>query len=381
MQGALLGTQYNDSAIEKILVSAGASYNRYSQDELLDNTSSMLVNEKVVGWFQGRMEYGPRALGSRSILGDSRSVRMQSLINLKIKYRESFRPFAPAVLREKLSHWFDTDEASEYMLFVARLKKDKCLLVDETALSGLDKLKQRRSLLPAITHVDNSARVQTVSKASNSMFYQLLKKFDQNNDCPVLINTSFNVRGEPIVESPYDALRCFMKTEMDVLAIGSFMLFKKDQPADVLDFIRTEDALKCQQKNLKPDVSEKELRQFSISTGIVVALLFGCLIPWMLETPVKSNVLMFALGWIVWGITLPKTLTLIYKGWMRFGMMMNKITTPLILSIIYFLLIFPAGLIMRLSGNDPLSRKLNKTAKSYRIKSIKDNIENLRKPF
>jgi len=381
MQGALLGTQYSDSAIEKVLVSAGACYKKHSQDELLGNTSSVLANENVVGWFQGRMEYGPRALGSRSILGDPRSVRMQSLINLKIKYRESFRPFAPAVLREKLTHWFDTDEESAYMLFVAKLKKDKCLEVDETTFTGLDKLKQSRSLLPAITHVDNSARVQTVSETSNTMFYQLLKKFDKNNACPVLINTSFNVRGEPIVESPYDALRCFMKTEMDVLAMGSFLLFKKDQPDDVLDFINTEDASKFRQENLKPNVSNKELRQFSISTGLVVALLFGCLIPWLLESSIKTNVLLFSLCWIGWGVTLPKTIAPIYKGWMRFGLMMNKITTPLVLSSIYFLLISPLGLLMRLFAKDPLSRKLDKEVASYRIKSVKIDNENLRKPF
>lgn len=381
MQGALLGTQYSDSAIEKVLASAGANYTKFENDALLENASTVLANEKVVGWFQGRMEYGPRALGGRSILGDPRSVRMQSLINLKIKYRESFRPFAPAVLREKLSHWFDTDEASAYMLFVAKLKKDKCLPVDESAFTGLDKLKQARSLLPAITHVDNSARVQTVNEESNTMFYQLLKKFDKANECPVLINTSFNVRGEPIVESPYDALRCFMKTEMDVLAIGSFLLHKKDQPDEVLDFIHAEDASKCLRENSQPDVSEKELRQFAISTGIVVALLFGCLIPWLLESSIKLNVLLFSAGWITWGVALPKTLTLIFSGWMRFGMMMSKITTPLILSIIYFLLILPSGLMMRLLAKDPLSRKLDKAAKSYRIKSIKENIENLRKPF
>ena len=211
----------------------GASYSVLDDDSLLSKTAQLLAEECVVGWFQGRMEFGPRALGGRSIIGDPRSARMQSVMNLKIKYRESFRPFAPSVLWERVSDYFEQDAPSPYMLIVAPVREELRLgLTDEQKqLFGIEKLKLKRSELPAVTHVDYSARVQTVHEDTNPRYYKLLKAFEQHTGCGVLVNTSFNVRGEPIVCTPTDAYRCFMRTEMDYLVVENFFLAKKEQPA------------------------------------------------------------------------------------------------------------------------------------------------------
>ena len=229
MQASLLGPEFNDDEIEAVLQANGAVFQRLGRPALLDFTVDLLKVEKVIGWFQGRMEFGPRALGNRSILGDARSPKMQSVMNLKVKFRESFRPFAPVVRRERVADYFELDADSPYMLFVAPLKKNLCkpLPADVT---GLDLLKAERSTLPAVTHVDYSARVQTVSRASNPLLYDLLLRFEQATDCGVLVNTSFNVRGEPIVCTPDDAYRCFMNTEMDYLIMGSFVIDRLAQP-------------------------------------------------------------------------------------------------------------------------------------------------------
>jgi len=232
MQGALLGPEYSDTAIEEVLRQHGAVYQRRTGADLLRLTADLLSQEKVVGWFQGRMEFGPRALGNRSILGDARSPRMQSVMNLKVKFRESFRPFAPVVRRERVADFFELEAESPYMLLVAPVKSELCRPVAEP-LGGLDRLKQPRSTLPAVTHVDYSARVQTVARADNPLLYDLLLEFEQRTGCAVLINTSFNVRGEPIVCSPEDAYRCFVNTEMDYLVMGSFVLNRLDQPQGV----------------------------------------------------------------------------------------------------------------------------------------------------
>ena len=318
------------------LSSAGAFYKKYESDDLLNVVSGYLNDEKVVGWFQGKMEFGPRALGSRSILGDPRSKDMQSIINMKIKSRESFRPFAPAVLVDKLSEWFEMNVKSPYMLFVTHLKKDKCFDVDQDVkVQGLDKLKIIRSQVPSITHVDNTARVQSVSVESNPMFFRLLSKFYALTQCPILINTSFNVRGEPIVESPDDALACFMNTGMDVLAIGSFVLLKDDQPDTLMDKI---DHRKTDEKRYVSAVEllPGELRRFAISTGVAVSLIFGWFFPWLADLKPDIDVMVISALWIIWGLLFPVTLRPIYKGWMLFGLMMGRFMTPLILSIIYF---------------------------------------------
>jgi len=231
MNGSYLGNEFNQEEIEKELKIAGAYFETFDYEDLVNKTSEFLSNEKAIGWFQGRMEFGPRALGCRSILGDPRSDKMQKNLNLKVKYRESFRPFAPSVLREDLSKWFDINVDSPYMLLVANINPDKKIeMTDEQKkLFGIDKLNIKRSEIPAVTHVDYSARVQTVTKNTNSRYYDLISKFKEKTGCPIIVNTSFNVRGEPIVNSPTDAFNCFMGTDLDYLVIGNCILDKSKQ--------------------------------------------------------------------------------------------------------------------------------------------------------
>jgi carbamoyltransferase len=231
MQGAYLGPEYSDEEIEQRLSAMGAKFERLSETDMIETCAEELKAGSALGWFQGRMEFGPRALGGRSILGDARSSNMQRTLNLKVKFRESFRPFAPAVTRESVSDWFELDTESPYMLLVANVRKDRCIPMNEAQqhLFGIDKLNIARSEIPAVTHVDYSARIQTVTEETNPRFYHLLKAFERRTGCPILVNTSFNVRGEPIVCTPEDAFRCFMGTEMDVLAVGNCLLRKSDQ--------------------------------------------------------------------------------------------------------------------------------------------------------
>ena len=233
MQGAYLGPAFSDAEIEAELQNAGARFVRMSDRELIHECACELSRGHALGWFQGRMEFGPRALGARSILGDARSPSMQRTLNLKVKFRESFRPFAPAVVREAVSDWFELDTESPYMLLVADVKKQRCIPMDEAAqqLFGIDKLNVPRSDIPAVTHVDYSARVQTVTAETNPRFHALLKAFEGLTGYPVLVNTSFNVRGEPIVCTPRDAFRCFMGTEIETLAVGNYLLQKQEQTA------------------------------------------------------------------------------------------------------------------------------------------------------
>ena len=235
MKGSYLGGEFNQKEIEKELKDAGANFTTVNYEELINATAEILSNEKVVGWFQGRMEFGPRALGARSILGDPRSGKMQKNLNLKVKYRESFRPFAPSVLREDLSDWFDMNVESPYMLLVANINSKKKIQMNsqQKNLFGIDKLNVKRSEIPAVTHVDYSARVQTVTRNKNNRFYDLISKFKEKTGCPVVINTSFNVRGEPIVNTPTDAFRCFMGTELDYLVIGDCILDKSKQDSNL----------------------------------------------------------------------------------------------------------------------------------------------------
>ena len=239
MKGSFLGPLFSQTEIELRLKAAGATFHVLSETELLDSCTKALTEEKALGWFQGRMEFGPRALGARSILADPRSPKMQTNLNLKVKYRESFRPFAPSILREDLSDWFEMDTDSPYMLFVANIEKRKRLdtSVADDSLFGIEKLNILRSQVPAVTHVDFSARIQTVHKETNPLYHALLSRFKEQTGCPILVNTSFNVRGEPLVCSPEDAFRCFMGTEIDALAIGNCFLRKEEQnPQLKLDY-------------------------------------------------------------------------------------------------------------------------------------------------
>jgi carbamoyltransferase len=232
MNGSYLGPAYSDEEIAAFIASAGAVAEKLSPADLIERTARLLAEEKVVGWLQGRMEFGPRSLGNRSILGDARSRKMQSVMNLKIKFRESFRPFAPSVLREHLSGWFELDVDSPYMLLVAPVRADRRIPMTEEQqrLFGIEKLNVPRSTIPAVTHVDYSARIQTVHRETNPTYHALLSRFHQLTGCPVLVNTSFNVRGEPIVCTPRDAYLCFMRTEMDNLVLGPYLLEKAKQP-------------------------------------------------------------------------------------------------------------------------------------------------------
>ncbi len=239
MHGAYLGPSFAQADIEARLTAAGAIFNVADDAQLIEKTAAALAAGQAVGWHQGRMEFGPRALGNRSILGDPRSPTMQKALNLKVKYRESFRPFAPSVLREKVADWFDLDADSPYMLLVAPVKEERCRKMSEAelALFGIDKLNVQRSDIPAVTHVDYSARVQTVHAETNPLYHALITRFEALTGCPVLINTSFNVRGEPIVNTPEDAFRCFMGSEIEYLAVGNCVLHKERQdPALKLDY-------------------------------------------------------------------------------------------------------------------------------------------------
>ena len=231
MKGSYLGCEFDQQQIEKELNSLGANFQTFEYENLIDETAEFLANEKAIGWFQGRMEFGPRALGGRSILGDPRSNKMQKNLNLKVKYRESFRPFAPSVLKEDANIWFDINVDSPYMLLVADINPNKKIemTIEQEKLFGIDKLNIKRSEIPATTHVDYSARIQTVTKNTNLRYYDLISKFKKKTGCPVIINTSFNVRGEPIVNTPTDAFNCFMGTELDYLVIGNCILDKSKQ--------------------------------------------------------------------------------------------------------------------------------------------------------
>ena len=235
MKGSYLGPEYSQNEIEKELLKCGAIFKVLDDIELIENTSENLSKGDAVGWFQGRMEFGPRALGGRSILGDARSSKMQKTLNLKVKYRESFRPFAPAILRDDVSEWFDIENNSPYMLLVANINEKKIIKMTEEQkkLFGIDKLNIKRSEIPAVTHVDYSARIQTVHEDTNEKYFKLIKRFKEKTGCPVIVNTSFNVRGEPIVNTPTDAFNCFMGTELDKLVIGNCYLEKNKQNPDL----------------------------------------------------------------------------------------------------------------------------------------------------
>ena len=239
MKGSYLGPQYAQNDIESRLKGVGAKFTVYSDQEVIELTAQALAANKAVGWHQGRMEFGPRSLGGRSILADARSPSAQKLLNLKVKYRESFRPFAPSVLREDLSNWFEIDVDSPYMLLVADVQKSKRLAMtpEQQQLFGIDKLNVPRSEIPAVTHVDYSARVQTIHKETNPKYHALITRFKQLTGCPVVVNTSFNVRGEPIVCTPEDAFRCLMGTEIEFLVVGNAIMRKEDQdPSLKLDY-------------------------------------------------------------------------------------------------------------------------------------------------
>ncbi|MDB4861076.1 carbamoyltransferase [Alphaproteobacteria bacterium] len=237
MKGSYLGPSFEQSFIEEELKKTGAKYKLLNDEEITSITAKKIYDGKAIGWFQGRMEFGPRALGNRSIIADPRSEQTQKNLNLKIKFRESFRPFAPSIIREKIEEWFDLNIDSPYMLMVSDVKKNKLIKIteEENKKFGLDKLNIKRSIIPAVTHIDNSARIQTVHKETNIKYYSLIKKFEDLSNCPLVVNTSFNIRGEPIVCTPLDAYKCYMGTNLDVLVIGNCYLEKEESDYDKID--------------------------------------------------------------------------------------------------------------------------------------------------
>jgi carbamoyltransferase len=242
MNGSYLGPKFKNSTVEKELLSLNANFKKYSEDDLINILAKELSEEKTVGWFQGRMEFGPRALGARSILADPRSEKMQKELNLKVKFRESFRPFAPSILIDDVNNWFDLDSSSPYMLLVADVKKDIQIPMTskQEKLFGIEKLNVTRSQIPAVTHVDYSSRIQTVHQETNPRYYKLIKKFKEITNCPILVNTSFNIRGEPIVCSIRDAFKCMMGTNLDILVIENYIMFRDDQDKNLLKSYQSE---------------------------------------------------------------------------------------------------------------------------------------------
>jgi len=236
MMGSYLGPEFSQADIEEGLIKCGAVFSNHDSEDVINITAQALADGKAIGWMNGRMEFGPRSLGARSILADPRSPTMQKLLNLKVKYRESFRPFAPSVLREDVAEWFDIDFDSPYMLLVANVAKSKQIETNpnQETLFGIKKLNVLRSIIPAVTHVDYSARIQTVYEKTNPQYYKLIRRFKEITDCPVLVNTSFNVRGEPVVCSPIDAFLCFMGTELDMLVVGNSILYKAEQRLELI---------------------------------------------------------------------------------------------------------------------------------------------------
>ncbi len=371
-RGSFLGPAY-DAA--EFLKRVAIPHLELAEEELMSRVAKLLEEGRVIGWFQGRMEFGPRALGNRSILGDPRSSDMQEKLNLKIKFRESFRPFAPAVLRERLEDCFELKEASPYMLLVAPVKESLRVdgQVEDAGGDFLVRLKRPRSTLPAITHVDYSARVQTVAAEDNPRFHQLLREFEQNTGCPVLVNTSFNVRGEPPVCTPEDAFRCFMRTDMDYLVLGNFLIDKTAiareasrsgglQTADLKQTAVWRPPLLGHEYE-KLDCSPRALRRFGFIIGAVVFLL-GLLFlarhrvaGW--PSLSLAALLLITAAWV------PALLRFVYVPWMILALLLGWLVTRLLLTLAFFLVVTPIGLLQRLCGKRALEFCFRSDETSY----------------
>lgn len=350
-----LGPQFSSGEITNYLDSVGANYRKLSRTVLNKTVAAHLADEKVVGWFQGRMEFGPRALGGRSILGDARSPRMQTQMNLKIKFRESFRPFAPSVLREKVSEFFELETDSPYMLLVAPVREDLrvSLSADEEKLFGIEKLNLRRSMIPAVTHVDYSARIQTVRGEESPAYHGLIKAFDDLTGCPVVVNTSFNVRGEPIVCTPRDAFRCFMKTEMDFLVMEDVLLDKQAQN----DKLSLE---KLDEETPQPSPIEQVTKKQARSTVMVVATVLALIAAWHYYRANETAVLVLtvlSVSFAVFGVLFPKGAKIFHVYWMQLARVLGHINSIILLTLLFYLMFAPYNLISRIVGRDPLRRR------------------------
>jgi carbamoyltransferase len=369
-RGSFLGPAYEAA---HFLKQHAIPHTAMAEEELAPHVASLLESGNVVGWFQGRMEFGPRALGNRSILGDPRRSDMQEKLNLKIKFRESFRPFAPAVVEERACDCFELETPSPYMLLVAPVKE--ALRLNNSGrhpVGGVGSdfaaaLRQRRSTLPAVTHVDYSARVQTVSAATNQLFYTLLGAFEQRTGCPVLVNTSFNVRGEPPVCTPEDAYRCFMKTEMDYLVLGSFLL---DKTSRIGDFPIADSKTTAIWKSPllgkeleKLDCSVPALRRFAFTIGAVLISLGGLMV-WR-HRIAGWPLLALAFLLLAAAIVAPGTLRFVYRPWMMLALLLGSIASRIILTFAFFLVVTPIGLLQRLCGKRALEFEVVRDDTSY----------------
>ena len=382
MKGSLLGPRFEDGEIKETLEAEGAVYERIEEEaELLSSVSQFLKEGKVVGWFHGRMEFGPRALGSRSIIGDPRSRNMQNRMNLKIKFRESFRPFAPSVLEEDIIPNFDQEEPSPYMLITAPVSRNlRRRLSQEEAEQMKDpdirkRVNVARSVLPAITHVDYSARLQSVSEERNGRYYRLIKAFKERTGCGVLVNTSLNVRGEPIAQSPEDALGCFLSTGMDVLVLENYILRKEDQPAGLVQkYPGMENPLhriRARFENLNRNPSRKEVEKFAFTLLIALPVL-GLI--WMGIIRLSAQALNYwtligfaGMGLLLCGLSLvsKRSGKTVYVIWHRLAAIGEWLITSMSTLIMYYLTLVPTGLIMKLFGRKPLPMQYDKSRKTY----------------
>ncbi|MFB0515886.1 MAG: SxtJ family membrane protein [Candidatus Neomarinimicrobiota bacterium] len=368
-RGSYLGPSYSVAEIEKWLQEERIPHERHDARTIPQMAADLIAQGKVVGWFSGRMEFGPRALGNRSILGAPRNPQMQSIINQKIKFRESFRPFAPSCLLEDTEDYFDLKEPSPYMLLVTSVKESRRrpLTDDERDLTGLDLLNVHRSDIPAVTHVDYSARVQTVHHQDNPRFYALIQAFKAITGYGIVINTSFNVRGEPIVCTPQEAYQCFMRTEMDALFLEDLVLLKTDQPVSQLDSSQRQpsrmDRLRSRFRSGPNMFTDRDRRRFGLTMAAALAALGGLFV-WR-DTSAWPYLFGLAAFFTVTGLLCPKVLGPIQVGWMTFGKVLSRVATTVVLTLFYYMVITPVGLMLRLVGKDFLLLKKDAKQTSY----------------
>jgi carbamoyltransferase len=358
-----LGPNYTTDEIAKFLDSVGANYQKLPRPEIYETVAKHLADEKVVGWFQGRMEFGPRALGGRSILGDARSPKMQTQMNLKIKYRESFRPFAPSVLREKVADFFELETDSPYMLLVAPVRENLrvAMTEDEQKLFGIEKLNLRRSTIPAVTHIDYSARIQTVRAEESPAYHGLISAFENLTGCPVVVNTSFNVRGEPIVCTPRDAFRCFMKTEMDFLVMEDILLDKRAQNGN-------SSLEKTEEQTPPPSAVAQVTNKQARNTALVVAAVFLLIAAWSFYRTRETVGIVFAslsAIFVLTGTFWPRAAKLFHVYWMKLAMFLGHINSIILLTLLFYLLFVPYNLISRIIGRDRLRRRGKKPISNW----------------
>ena len=358
MMGAFLGPEYSGEEIETALIRMGARYRRYSKPGLLENVSRRLSKGGVVGWFQGRMEFGPRALGGRSILADARRQDMQRRINREIKFREGFRPFAPSVLRSSAPEFFGMSTESPYMLMVFPVRRERLRQLDEreASLKGMEKMNAVRSDIPAVTHVDNTARVQTVEEGRNPFFTRLIETFKEITGCPLLLNTSFNVRGEPIVCTPEDAYRCFMSTGMDAMVIGPFLLDRADQAA--MHGAVGPTASSCSR------TGRKRLRIFGITTGFGLVTM-SIVIRWRFSPHYWWTLIIVGAPLVGAGLFIPETLSPVHRYWSRVSSTVGRWVFSLSLGLGYYGVLFPTALAARLMGRRFLKKGPDRSFETY----------------